>query len=438
MAQKNIFNIVLLAFFSVLLVLGFASFALFGKLSKKDSALVDIERERYQIDIWGTLPNRVVDPIIRVLNDQEESDYSNITYSQKNSETFIEEYVRAIAVGKGPSLVLLPHEVLLQNQDVLQSVPYTSAIPRSQYESLFISAADIFWKDNGILALPFLTDPLILYYNENIRIKNSIPDIAEYTWEIFTTDDVFKNVIQRTGTSVQQALLPFGTATNYSNVVDVFATLILQAQSIESQKAISDVFSFFGTFANPKSSLYTWNSSLPQAQDMFVSERLLFYIGFASEYEEIQRKNPNLVFRVAVVPQIAKETTRPSTFTRLYAFGLSNRAQVPQVALQVAYDILRSSFVSESREGEVLQKERRQIIELFSIPPAVRDFTPPADAPYYWDVFARSAQIGETWYDKQHAVNKIKIINAIDAFNQGATSAREAAELLPKELVGKE
>ncbi len=433
MAQKNTFSIVLTAIFGVLLLVGFASFALFGKVNPPDAAGDSI---LYRVHVWGTLPEYVLEPIIEILNSQEGASYSEIVYSQKNPKTFIEEYVRAIAIGKGPSLVLLPHEVLLQNQDVLQLIPYNSVVPRSEYENLFISAADVFWKDKGALAIPFLTDPLILYYNENIRIKSRIPDITEYTWEMFTADSVFKNAIQRVGTSVHQALFPFGVAGNYANVADVFTTLILQVQSTQSRTGISDVFSFFETFANPKSPLYTWNASLPEARNMFISEKLLFYIGFASEYESIRRQNPNLVFRVAVVPQIAEGATRPSTFTRLHAFALPNRVQIPDAALQAAYDILRSVLTS-ARGGKALEEERKQITAFFSIPPAVRDFTPPADAPYYWNIFARSAQIGETWYDTQHIQSKEEIINAINAFNKGAASIGEAERLLPKGLVNR-
>ena len=44
----------------------------------------------------------------------------------------------------------------------------SSALSQSQFESTFIDAASPFVASNGILGVPILADPLVLYWNKDM------------------------------------------------------------------------------------------------------------------------------------------------------------------------------------------------------------------------------------------------------------------------------
>ena len=56
---------------------------------------------------------------------------------------------------------------------------------------------------------------------------------------------------------------------------------------------------FYTDFTNPSKTSYSWNAALPQSFDAFTSGELAAYLGYASEYNSIISRNPNLRFKSA-------------------------------------------------------------------------------------------------------------------------------------------
>ena len=98
---------------------------------------------------------------------------------------------------------------------------------------------------------------------------------------------------------------------------------LTNSTSTDSTAALPTVsaLNFYTSFANPTSTFYTWNSSLPSSFDMFISGRSAFYIGRASELFALQAQNPNLNFDVMELFQ-PEGAVRPTTYGSFIAAGM--------------------------------------------------------------------------------------------------------------------
>ena len=185
MAQKNVFQIVSLVVFGLFIVLGFAGLALFGQLQRPGSSNVG---EKPTIAVWGVIPEATLRPILQELNSparEELRAYDAIEYEQRDQDRIIAEFVNATARNSAPDVLLLPHELILDNADLFDRIPF-SLFSRADYEATFISASNVFVDANGLLAVPLMADPLVLYYNRNLQLQNRITRIPTVWSELFT------------------------------------------------------------------------------------------------------------------------------------------------------------------------------------------------------------------------------------------------------------
>ena len=394
MAKANILQTMLLIAFGGLILLGFAAFALFGAIGGKES---DKKVDAGDFTIWGTLSDKVMDSVLESLLNVDHESYRGVKYVQKDLQSFRHEFVSELASGRGPDLVVIPHEEILAQTDRLQKIPY-ERLPFAMYDNLFIDSANIFLGDDGILALPFVSDPLVLYYNIDIQEKNNIRKIPQYWSDLLG----LSHVIEIDGIDIKKALINLGGVNNNRNIKPILSAMFLQVQNriiekeadgrlkvtfnkSEHNNESKEVLDFYTQFANPKNALYTWDGSLPEAQTMFSANDLMFYIGFASEYDEIKRSNPNLRFGVAPLPQISKEH-RPGNFLRLYGAAIPRSSKRPLVSFNLAVNIsygLKSIYKYDT----------------FSTPTSLTNFTIPADAPTRWSIASNAVLIGKIWYD---------------------------------------
>ena len=223
-SKTSTFQIILFVLFGGFFVIGFISFAIYGS-TKKNSEDSSIEKV-VGFRIWGTLSKDTVEPIIRILSREDFEKYSGIKYIQKDPETFTNEFINELAAGRGPDLVIIPHEEILSQKDKLTYIQY-NALPLSSYEDLFVPASNIFLTKDGALALPMLVDPLVLYYNIDIQEKNKIR-ILPKTWE----DVVARSdVIEFDGLKVKTGLINLGGIQNNPNIKDILSLLLLQTKN---------------------------------------------------------------------------------------------------------------------------------------------------------------------------------------------------------------
>ena len=117
---------------------------------------------------------------------------------------------------------------------------------------------------------------------------------------------------------------------------------------------------FYTEFANPAKTSYSWNRSLPSAQDAFVAGDVAMYLGFASEYTQIAQRNPNLRFGVAPLPQISQSGTRV-TYGRLMGVAIARTTGNITGALAVAQQLSGTAAVGLISGALSLPPVRRDV-----------------------------------------------------------------------------
>ncbi len=310
------------------------------------------------VTAWGTFPENIINEVVKEINFIERDSIS-LNYRQISHQNFEAEMIDALAAGRGPDLFFMSNDLIVKHQDKLYNIPYSS-YPQKAFKENFIEAAEVLIHNDGIIGFPYMIDPLVLYWNRSALNSAGISKPPEY-W-----DQLISMVPRLTALSddlrVLKSAISFGEFRNIKNAKDILVTLITQAGNpIVSRsknpgsgtlftgtlfdsmgfvtKPANAALNYFTQFSNPSLNTYTWNRSLPNSEDMFLSGDLAFYIGYASEYVTLREKNPNLNFDVAVIPQSRNADSVDTvigkkTLGRLIFIGIANNTRRVVPALQ--------------------------------------------------------------------------------------------------------
>ena len=424
MKKLNIFQIVVLGIFVVLLLIGFLGFS--GKIPFP-SGSKDISYG--EVVFWGTIPSSIMQSTI---NEKTGADQSVIIkYVQKNEETFTRDFVDAVASGNAPDLILINQDEILSNLNKLSLIPYQSVTERV-FKDTFIEEGELFLQQNGIVALPFTIDPLIMYWNRDIFTNEGIASPPSL-WDNFYGLAPRISLRDPKG-NIGRSFVAFGEYSNVSNAKEIISTLIMQAgRPIVTSKGGSLVASlardgglgassgggnaenallFFTQFSKPNKVSYSWNRSLPASRNMFEEGNLALYFGFASEYGSILKRNPHLNFDITVMPQAGQYATK-TTFGRMQGIAIVKASRNQAGAMYVAGMLSNREFISAIAGKMNLPPVRRDLISLR-----------PTDA-----VFATlydSALIAHAWLDPDTQATDQIFSTLIDNIVSGRTDISQA------------
>ncbi len=346
--------------------------------------------------LWGTVPSASISNAMKEFNEANPTFVVN--YVQKSSDTFDRDLLEALASGTGPDLFFLPDDLIFQYSNKIFNIPYTS-YPLSVFKNVFAGAGEVFLNSKGISAFPLSIDPLVMYYNRSLLDASGVV-YPPTTWDdmtslipTFSTKDDSHNII-KSGV----ALGHFGTIVHAN---DILATLFIQAGNpILSEKSgvysstldksvsnfnLPSILKFYTDFADPNSSVYSWNKSFPNSDDTFSREDLAFYFGYASELQSLVNKNPNQNFFVADFPQI-KNSTFKATGARVTGIAISSFSKNFNTAFTAASLMATSNFASKYALATGVAPARRDLL-------AVK----PQDA--YSPTFYNSALYAKSWLD---------------------------------------
>ena len=355
------------------------------------------------VTIWGTFSEQAMTPFLadfRLANVN-----IHVTYVEKDASTFSNDLVEAIASGTPPDLVLMPDDLINHFKDKITHISYTS-IPADTYANTYISAANIFLDDKGIIALPWATDPIIMYYNRDMLQSAGIANPPK-TWQEFT-DSIKALTVKQNDLTITQSAAALGTYENIAHAKDILALLFLQtgnpfmaydgtkftayfgAGGTPNESNIANqVLTFYSAFADPVKSVYSWNAGQPLDRDMFTQSSLAYYFGTASELPIIRAKNPNLNFGIALPPQSLTGTTL--TTGHMYGFAIPKTA--PNQLLSYTAATLLSNFAAETS----LSADSAVTLSLI---PARRDVLANKDiSDQYLDFLYKTALVQKSWFD---------------------------------------
>lgn len=336
------FQTALLVVFGGLAVAGILIFALLVSSGNKSTTGT--------VTIWGTLDSNAIGAVISSAADTDPN-LSLVAYVQKDPSTFESDLTDALASGKGPDLFILRQDYAIQDSSKIYETPYAT-IPRSQFESAFVSAAEPYLTGTGVLAYPFAADPLVLYWNKDMLSSAGYVRPPQYWDELYAMAQAI--TVRDDAGDIKKGAIALGEYSNIPDAKDILSALIMQAgddivvvgsdgklSSDLTQKtggvtqATANALSFYTEFANPSKPDYSWNRSMDQARDAFAAGDVAMYVGYASEAKSIQQTNPNLNFAVAVLPQV-RNASRSVTTGHVYAFAAPKTGSNLQGALTVA------------------------------------------------------------------------------------------------------
>lgn len=380
------------------------------------------------VTIWGTLPDAPMYNAISLLA-QEHPEYGRVSYVERPAATFDTDLAEAIASGKGPDLIIITQEQLLASVSKISLIP-SSSISERTFKDSYLSINELYLTKGGTYAIPFVVDPLMLFYNRPILASAGVATPPS-TWESVMG---LANVLTRqTETqTITKSLIALGTYENVENARGILSLLFLQGGSTVSENTTTGMSSsltnappgalgvvpaesalnFYTEFANPAKTVYSWNRSFPGSRETFIAGDLALYLGFASERKELAAANPNLDFDVAAVPQPGTSGTR-ITYGKAYAFA------IPKASTNAAGAFRAAMGLSGKDTLPAIAHE-------LGMAPAQRALLAPASGDLYEPVYFPEALIARGWLSPAPQITDRIFATMVGNVTSGREGTRDA------------
>ena len=421
------FKIAITTIFSICILVALVLFA----LSKGSSGTANAN-----ILVWGTIHSDAFDTAYR-----NSSLYANknlkIQYVKKDIADFDSEFVEALADGIGPDIVVLRDDFMYKERNKLLVIPYKSYSERS-FKDTFIEEGELFLSEEGVVAVPFIVDPLVLYWNRDMFSSALISQPPQYWDEFYSI--ISKITKKDSGGNILQSALALGEWRNINNAKEILSMILLQAgtsittRGSDTQGVYSTLTSkfnypiapgqsavnFYTQFSNPTSENYTWNRSLPSSLNFFLSGNLATYFGFASEIFSIQQKNSNLNFDVTYVPQI-RDATKKTGFAHMYALALVKQSKNISSSFSVVAGLTEPAAI-------------KSLESVTNLPPVRRDLIADRPSDAFRAVFYNSALVSHSWIDPNSSQSSNTFRDMIESITGGQSRTSEALSRAEAEL----
>ena len=416
MKNASPFQMILLAVSIFAAVFGVIVFAIFGGVLKSSTG---------PVTIWGPMDAGAMQQVFSTLKASDKA-YDSVTYVQKNPATYQSDLINAIASGNPPDLFIMTQSDIAPLQNKIQTIPYAS-FSQSAFLSAYVDEGQLYLTPAGALALPFVLDPLVMYWNRDLFSSAGLANPPTYWSDLITTVPLLTKS-DSSGT-IRQSAAALGLWSNVDNAKELLATLFLQAGdtiTTEQNGALVNSFGkgaagavpaesalrFYTDFANPSKTVYAWNHSLPDSRSAFIAGATAMYFGFAGEYPSVVAGNPNIHIGVAMLPQVQGQPFT-ATYGRLYALAIPRSAHNPTGGLAIAASLTGTVGATAVMAHVGLPSGRRDI--------AVNTT---ADAVQY--AIARSALIARGWIDPNPAQTSSIFQAMIESVVSGAQSPVDA------------
>ncbi len=411
------FKMTVIGIFIFLIVLGVLTFAKLGTTSNGPGALVTI---------WGTIPNESASALIKNVNQQ--ANVINARYVEKSEATFDSDLVNALAEGNGPDVVIIPDSQINRLRNKIFTIPFAN-YPQRTFQDTFIDEGQLFLNSTGVVGVPILVDPLVLYWNKDIFASANIPNPPKYWSDLSSLAP--KIIAVDNKQNIQRALVSFGEFSNVTNAKAILSAMFLQAgnpivtrnpstdeivsvldQNLPGASTAASVLDFYNQFSDPSNKYYSWNRSMPNSLDAFLAGNLALYVGYASEASQIRAKNPNLNFDVAVLPVPDQNSTK-ITYGKLYAMAITKNST--NVAGSLSAILALTSQASVTFLSDQL-----------SLPPVRRDLLAVQAPDSYQAVFYQAALQSRGWFDPDPDTSNVSFQNMVESVATNQRSSSDA------------
>jgi ABC-type glycerol-3-phosphate transport system substrate-binding protein len=380
-----------------------------------------------RVEIWGTLDAGAMQVFLQKQKERTPA-LDVVSYVEVDPRQFNSELVNAIAEGRSPDLIILPHDLLVTYRSKLTPISFESMSERS-YRDTYIDGAEIFMRNDGIYGIPFAVDPLVMYWNRDLYASGGVA-LPPKSWESLMNETIPALVRKNTDQSLAQSAIAFGEFVNVLHAKEILAMLLLQAGSdIVRERdngyevtfgnkeddgfvAGDTVVTFYTQFINPTRELYTWNRSKEMDRKEFLGGTLATYFGKGSERVQLDRENANLNYDVAPVPQESTATIH-RVYGDFYAFAVPRASQNAQGAYAVA-----SLFASDVPASE--------LVATLGFAPVRRTLLSVRPADPFMSVVYDAALIARGWLDPSPLESAVIFRSTIEEVSSGRARLRNA------------
>ena len=305
---------------------------------------------KINLEIWGVFDDS--DALRQVIGQYKSlnPNVGTINYRKIALDTYRQDLLDALAAGNGPDIFLIRNSWTPAFADKIVVAP-DSLIDERSYRSAFVdTVGDDFVNDAGkISGVALSADSLALYYNKDLLGAAGIT-APPATWEQFQDDVRLLTRINSFG-EITQSGAAIGTSSNINRSTDVLSALFLQNGVLTprgngrdinlSNSAGANALAFYTQFANPTSSLYTWNPRMHYSIDAFYEGTAAMMINYSWHYDTIKRKNSKLNFAVAPLPQ--QSGSQAFNFPNYWGFVVAKNKTAPEGTKDTAlYEKARS------------------------------------------------------------------------------------------------
>ena len=396
-----------------------------------------------KVVIWGTVDQTAMEVALQTLRSSDKT-FSNVSYVAHDPATYQSELVDAMASGKGPDLFFITPETAPSFLNKVQIIPY-SAVSQQAFTTAYIDEGSLFLTSQGPLAMPLFIDPMVMYVNRDNLSAAGVAQ-APATWDaVLSVAPQLTSASSDGSGTLAKSAVALGSWNNIPNAKEIYLTLAMQAgdpilgrdpsgntelvfgetpQSASGQQAGQNpavgALQFFTEFSNPNKVSYSWNRSLPQAQDAFVAGKLALYFGFASEYPTLLLRNSNIHIGVNPLPQIAGGDQR-LTYGRMIGAAIARTSQNPNGALLVAEALGSQAGVTA-------------LATAAKLPPVRRDVTFDTSGNGPMATFVQSAIMSRAWLDPEPAktddIFKTMIESVVTGAAQPDSAVSQAVQAL--------
>lgn len=429
MSELKPFQVIIMVAFGVIALVGLFLFANFKGFN---SGVVPIGT----VTIWGTLPEKPITDTLTTLK-QTHAELAKVSYYEKSLDTFDSELSDAIASGKGPDLIIITQEQLVAEQSKIQLLSSAASSERV-FRDTYLPEAELFLYGKGAYAVPFVIDPLVLYYNRpHLSAVGSA--VAPSTWEAVSGLSPALTRIDASG-AITRSGVAFGTYENIEDARALVSLFLMQAgysiterttdgfqatltrsvsQDFGATPAVS-AMGYYLQFANPAKTSYSWNRGIASARQAFLAGDLSLYFGFASEEPLISQGNPNLDFDMAPIPHPATSELR-ATYGRVYGFAVPKASQ--------------NKSGGERTAGLLTSKEVLPgLAHDLHMAPAKREFLTPKEGDLFEPVYFPQALIARGWLSPAPAKTDALFATMVSSITSGRLSTQSAINTLDQAL----
>jgi ABC-type glycerol-3-phosphate transport system substrate-binding protein len=416
------FQIILTGIFVAFIVIGVTVFATYKSKDEKNALP--------PITIWGTFPEAVFSQFVSKVNSVSVEPVQ-INYFEIPESNFDKSFIEALARGEGPDAILIPQTLLYKHEDKVIPIPFDILTERD-FRNTFIELGELYVKPQvGTLALPFVVDPLVMYWNRDTFTNAGIASFPRH-WDEF--GGVGAKITQKdVNSNVRRSTIAMGEFSNVNHAKEILGALFLQSGNPvtvrNSDGGVSSAIGsgvydglgsslpalqFFTKFSDPRNPEYSWNRSLPNSKNAFLAQNLATYIGYASELFDLRQKNPNLDFDVSLLPQAPGGANRV-TYGKMYGFSIVKSTKDTSSTFEVLKLLLTPASLNE-------------LVSLVYLPPVRRDMIASGSTDPYLSIFYDSALISKGWLDSSVGESERIFREIVEDVTSGRKRAEDALD----------